>query len=634
MKLPSPFLLALGATIASFAHASFGVELVRNGKAVATIVIPEQALPIEAYAAKELQYHVEASTGATLPIVSGPAKDNSPSHVYLGNCTRAGTAGVDPSGLPGNGYIVKTLGSDLYIAGKDSPGDPLNNDTRAGTLFGLYDLLESNMHVAWLWPGKLGEVIPKAKDLSLTPADATVQPRYWFKEWRAGRAEGERVWLRRQRFGRTQRPGYGHAFGKYWERFNQTHPEFFAMLPDGTRRLEPHSDGPEWNHMCVSEPGFWQQIIDDWKAKGSPEFLNVCENDGWAGCACARCLSWDEPDPENPVPFDKRLDAAREQFEHGRSWQLQMGSLSDRYARFWKTVTDEAVKIRPDVTVISYAYDNYRKPPVKAMLSANVLLGFVPDAVFPYSKIESELFQKEWLGWEKTGAKMFLRPNYTSQEPNFPAFYARPMAADLKFAVSHGVRGFDFDSLDSQYSVQGPTLYTLPKILNHPDASVDDVLDEFYSAFGAAKPAIKEYFELWESIYPQYMFEDYQKKLRATKGKYGAGTYGPFYTLAPDIYTTEAMTRGAALLEKARNLATGDDLALARIEWLGKGFHHCELILATERANEHDVDTGDKSQLQPAYQALVDFRTQNAEYDKANFAGITAHNERPWKGLK
>jgi hypothetical protein len=614
---------------------TLGVELAKDGKPLASIVVPAQPLPVESYAAKELQYHVETSTGARLPIVSEGQQDSLAHHVYLGKTNAAATAKVDPSNLPGNGYLVKNAGGDLYLAGSDSSGNALDMDTRAGTLFGLYDVLENDLHVAWLWPGKLGEVIPKKNDLSLTPADATVQPLLWFKEWRGGRVEGERVWLRRQRFGRSKRPGYGHSFGKYWDRFSTTHPEFFAMLPDGTRRLEPHTDGPDWNHMCVSEPGLWKQIIDDWKAKGAGEYLNICENDGWAGCACERCLSWDEPDPENPVPFDKRLEAAKDKFEHGGgAWQLQMGSLSDRYAKFWKAVTDEAVKIRPDVTVISYAYDNYRKPPVKATLSPNVLLGFVPDAVFPYSKVESDLFRKEWLGWEKTGAKMFLRPNFTSQEPNFPAFYAHPMGEDLEFAMAHGVRGMDFDSLNSQYSAQGPTLYVLPKVLNHPKISVDAALDEFYSAFGAAKPTVKEYFEVWESIYPQYMFDDYQHKLRSTKGKYGAGTYGPFYTLAPDIYTPEVMAKAGALLEKARTQTAGDATASARVEWLGKGYQHAQLILATEHAYEHGVDTGDMSGLKPAYQSLVDFRNQNAEYDKENFAGVTVHSERLWKPLR
>ncbi len=628
----SPTLALLCSALALMLNRSAAVELVRDGQPQASIVVPATPLPIESYAATELQYHVEAATGARLAIMKEGQNDAFSHHIYLGRCAAAATAKADPSTLAGNGYVVKTADTDLFIVGQDSSGDPLSLDTRAGTLFGLYDVLETNLHVAWLWPGKMGEVIPKAKDLSLSPPDAAVPPALWFKEWRGGRSEGERVWLRRQRFGRSVRPGYGHAFGKYWDRFKDTHLEYFAMLPDGTRRLEPHSDGPDWNHMCVSEPALWQQIITDWKAKGAPQFLNICENDGWAGCACARCLSWDEPDPENPVPFDKRLPAALEEFEHGSSWQLQLGSLSDRYARYWKSVAEEAVKVRPDVTVISYAYDNYRKPPVKAVLNANVLLGFVPDAVYPYSQAESDLFQSEWLGWEKTGCKMFLRPNFTSQQPNFPAFYARPLAKDLKFALSRGVRGMDFDSLESQYSVQGPTLYVLPKILNHPDVSVDAVLDEFYSAFGAAKPAVAEYFQLWESVYPQYMFSDYLKKLR-TKRKYGAGTYGPFYTLAGDTYTPEVMTKAAALLETARTLAAGDELATARVEWLMKGEHHCELILATERASEHRVDTGDAEPLQAAYKALVDFRQENAEYDKLNFAGITVDNERVWKGV-
>src|SRR5262249_2562418 len=174
-------------------------------------------------------------------------------------------------------------------------------------------------------------------DPSLASKDARVTPLLWFKQWRGGSSTGERVWLKRQRLSRSIRPRYGHSFGEYWPRFGQTHPEYFNMLPDGTRRLDPTGEpGPEWVHMCVSSTGLVSQIIVDWRNKGSPEFLNVCENDGWAGCACPVCLSWDEPDPEDPVPFDHRLVAAKKAFEGelGRrdEWMLQLGSLSDRFA--------------------------------------------------------------------------------------------------------------------------------------------------------------------------------------------------------------------------------------------------------------------------------------------------------------
>jgi hypothetical protein len=627
-------LLASVAALFLLSSSAVAVDLVRDRKPVAAIVVPADALPVENYAAKELQYHVHTSTGAELPIAAEAEDLPAGAHVYLGHCKATGMAKLDPSRLPGNGYIVKTVGNDLFIAGSDSRGDPLGLDTHEGTLFGVYDILESQMQVRWLWPGKLGEIIPPRNDLSLAPADASVKPQLWFKQWRGGSSQGEKIWLKRQRFGRSVQPKYGHSFGDYWARFGKSHPEYFSMLPDGTRRLDPDSEGDtQYVHMCVSESGLVTQIIADWKAHGAPEFLNVCENDGWAGCACERCLSWDEPDPDNLVPFDKRLEAARNVFE-GRDgsrgpWALKLGSLSDRYARFWRNVSDQAVKTRPDVKVVSYVYDNYRKPPIKAALGANVLCGLVPqESIFGYSKEDSAVFRHDWSGWEKTGCALFLRPNYTLQAQNFPAFYARTLGEDLKFAAAHGLKGTDFDSLTSKYSTQGPSLYMLATILNHPEASVDGVIDQFCAAFGPAREAVKEYFDLCESAYPQYSATEQASRIKA-KRKYGCGLYGPYYLLAGEIYTPQFMTAAGVILERARTQTAGDATASARVEWLTKGLTHANLILAAQRAYERSVDTGDKTEFTKARQALADFRNENAEYDKLNFAGLTGE-ERVW----
>ena len=52
-------------------------------------------------------------------------------------------------------------------------------------------------------------------------------------------------------------------------------------------------------------------------------------------------------------------------------------------------------------------------------------------------------------------------------------------------------------------------------------------------------------------------------------------------------------------------------------------------ILAAQRAFEQSVDSGDKTEFTKAYKALTDFRAENAEYDKANFAGLTG-DESKW----
>ena len=73
------------------------VELVRDGKPVAVIVVPRQPSKVESYAAKELQYHIQCATGAQLPIAPEGGKAT-----LDGMGTPAGRVkDVPGAGLPG-----------------------------------------------------------------------------------------------------------------------------------------------------------------------------------------------------------------------------------------------------------------------------------------------------------------------------------------------------------------------------------------------------------------------------------------------------------------------------------------------------------------------------------------------------
>lgn len=175
-----------GAEGTAFFRDGDGLDLVRDRQPTSAIVVPRKALPVVRFAAEELQHHVKASTGATLIIrEEDDATDNSRGVVFLGGCQAADN--VAPKNLSPNGYHIQLHKGNLYLLGDDSDGPVLDsrgikgslhdNKTRVGTLFAVYEFLDKRLGVRWLWPGRLGEVVPKQKSLRVTAWNQTYAPR-------------------------------------------------------------------------------------------------------------------------------------------------------------------------------------------------------------------------------------------------------------------------------------------------------------------------------------------------------------------------------------------------------------------------------------------------------------------------
>ena len=401
-----------GAEGTAFFRDGDGLDLVRDGQPTSVIVVPRKALPVVRFAAEELQHHVKASTGATLPIrEEGDATDHSRGVVFLGGCRAAD--GVAKKGLSPNGYHIQLHQGNLYLLGDDSDGPVLDsrgvkgslhdNKTRVGTLFAVYEFLDKQLGVRWLWPGRLGEVVPKHRSLRVTAWNQTYAPKLLhsrLRDYYTQRGPGwsspeaadsyfheQAIWLRRQRFAQGQDLDYGHAFHDYWKRFGKTHPEFFALRPNGKR--EP-GRSPHLVQMCVSQPALWKQIVDDWKSSTDEprDWINGAENDsaGDPACNCQNCRAWDV---------------------------LGTDSLSDRYARFWLELQRAGSKVSPDATVIGYAYGTYSDPPRSVRLNQRIVVAIVPGFYFPWTDEARERFRAQWRGWtEAAGARAYLRPNY------------------------------------------------------------------------------------------------------------------------------------------------------------------------------------------------------------------------------
>ncbi|NSW56184.1 MAG: DUF4838 domain-containing protein [Armatimonadetes bacterium] len=598
------------------------LDLVRDGRPVTTIVVPDDALPVETAAAAELQYHVQKASGAQVPIAKESEAREGAGLVYIGACKATQALGLDKATLPANGFVMRLKESNLFLFGDDTDGEPFwvqhNNRNRVGTLFAVYELLETRLGVRWLWPGDLGTVVPRRATITIDACDETGQPAFIHTRWRDGgntvagpkgwgdpsnRArfiQEQAKWLRRHRFAMGINMDMAHSFTNWWARFGEDHPEYFNLLPDGTRRVDPndHGGAPELISMCVSEPGVVRQKVADWAARRTPQnpYIDASENDTPGKCTCDLCMAMDEPHPDSPVPFDRRAAIAKERFEaKDPNWAEALGSLSDRYARFYLAVQKEAEKVDPEVVVMGYSYANYVRPPVNTRLNERIIIGIVPALMYPWTAEKRAGFREQWEGWRATGCQMFLRPNYTLDGHGLPIFFANKLGEDFTFAAARGLVGTDFDSLTGQYAIQGPNLYMLARLTDDPTLAPQEVMDEYYSAFGNAEAAVREYFAHWERVSDAATDDD------VTHWSY-------FYREADRLFTPDVMAEGRRLLDAATLAARGDTDAEARVAFLDKGLTNAEMVLATQRAYRAYKETGQLQGYADALGALDEYR--------------------------
>lgn len=653
--------------------ASTTCQLMADGnqeQPAAEIVVPAHANGVEQRAADELRYHIGKAVGCEPEIVSedklGPK--GARHRFYLGATEAARRAMLPVGGLADEERILKTIGGDTFLLGGDEPlrkGVPwidLQWGAHAyGTLYAVYEYLERELGVRWLWPGELGTYVPKRMALPEPQLDERgiepLQMRRWYGTggsaektmygWKdaATRArffEEQAKFMIRHRCGQRINFKSGHAFGKYVERFLETHPEYFQLKPDGTRGPW-HPDKAGWNcSMCVSNPDLPKLVAEDWyrgyvKRAGKGRFpawpvVNACENDSPGACRCEKCRSWDGPDPcfklnaywngsrdDDPEMssslgvYGRLADMNRWGESATKPPTPYSANVADRYAKFYNAVLAEARRKVPEARVVAYAYQNYLEGPINTKVDPAVIIDYVPRMYLPYDREESDFLRRGWMNWRRAGVRdLIFRPNFTHAFGGFPVDQARQYCEDIAWCADRGLFGITLDSVMGSYSAQAMHDYAITRSFRDPKRGYEKARADMVSAFGKAGNAVNRYFDFIESHAKAWTHETFEKIRQANPiagGIFGGG-FNRQANILGDFYSDSFFVEAYALLDAAARAAANDAVVLDRIAFLRTGIVNTELTRRT-RLERKALDADPESEAKRAA-FLAAFEKMNA----------------------
>lgn len=570
-----------------------GLTLVADGKPQALIVLPDAPSAAAKQAAAVLRDHLREISGATLQIVAEKAlgetsvrdgrlaasAQSASAFILVGEGALVGKLGVSSAGVGPGGIRLRTLPNVLALLGPDdkTPSDP------SGTLHAVTAFLEQ-LGCRYLWPGPSGKVVPRRATIIVSDLCLDYSPKILQRKIRDGHYSDriqvglDRLGFTAEQFKRlhqqatrapTAAPDWyawngeggsldlrsGHAFGRYWEKYGKEHPQWFAMQPNGSRDQSLAGDRAR---LCKTNPELIEQIarekIEQLKADRLHHSASLAPNDGgrMTFCMCPECKKLDPPEGRKIQLQYHDTSGARPETKF-----FEYVSLTDRMIHFYNAVTERVVNECPDALLVADAYSAYSSPPLRAKLHPSVVIRFVPMTYLDEAQRKQDL--ADWDAWAAAASKIYFRPNclLAGRREGTLLVYVRRMAEDLRYLAGHHMMATDFDSCAHNWATQGLNYYALVRLLWNPELSADAIIDDYCrSGFGRAAEPVKQYFLRVQELTDQIA----QRKLHVTE---------PF---TPEV--TAALRQ---LLDKAKQLAAGDEAILARVAFLRQGLEFTDL---------------------------------------------------------
>ncbi len=552
--------------------------LVDKGVSLVPIIVFKDAPPFTRRSADELAAYIEKVGGVKPQVIEGLPDPLPEKAIWVGFQPKLKELfpKTDFDFKNPEEILIACDGKNLVIAGRDRR-DPQHMVVKGwhfsvngwqqeyGTVNAVYTFIQDYLDVRWLWPGEIGEDIIRKEKIAFAPFEYRYHPQIRLRCGilalsAPGSAGGcAQDWARLQRMQLdSANIGYrldnavgGHGFGDWWGRFHETHPEYFALQPNGTRDGYPLSN----SKICQSNPGVWDQWLDDvakqLEADPTRTFFNAAANDAAScgPCICEKCRAWDVPEAK------KRM----------LTWEglcQEYPALSDRDVRFANTLARKLRQRYPgkDYYVKIFGYGPTTPAPLKNKPDDNVILAhasnwFAGSGDNDVESIYDEKSSQQIADWAAMGANIFYRPNlpgdagYHLMLPDVP--FGRAMET-IRFVADHNCTGILFDTMQECWPTQGPLYYLLAHLAWNPYQDGYAAMDDYYRrGFGPAAGQLKAYWTLLEAT-----------RNRKVDGK----------LTFPQAYNAAFYQRAAGLLDEADAVvAKAPDIYRRRIAFVRVG---------------------------------------------------------------
>ncbi|WP_417744363.1 DUF4838 domain-containing protein [Rosistilla oblonga] len=468
------------------------IVLVKDGQPVHNMIcLPnDEADPAAVMALKEYRDLVAKATGVEPKRVAEPVP-GTPT-IFFGRNPWSEAAGVTAAGLDSEGFRIRTVGQDIHIVGRDTPGAGAHRVTGSvgmepGTLFGTYAFLERGYGMLFAWHDDLGTITPPQKDLAIEPLDLTDAPDCMYRQFTKSPAG-----LANQIFGRRLRLGHPidvrHEHN--WHRvmspdvYGKSHPEWFAEI--NGRRYPKHYAEKRGGQVCTSNPQvvehFANAAIEYFDKTPNSQMFSIAANDGRKFCECRKCLALDSGDVR---PDGRRIT-------------------TDRILTFSNQVAERVAKEHPDKRLGVIIYLDYKYPPKRVKPHPMLFLvhptnsGFSQGAFYEGDQWSEAAMER---GWHRAAGTFYKYDIWHYDQT--PLYMIAPVTKHViekcRAQQTHGVDG-GYHYIARSYELLGAGHYLLARLMWDHDFDAEAAERDYYSAlYGVAGESVKAYYDLLES---------------------------------------------------------------------------------------------------------------------------------------